>query len=717
MARRTAPRGTATPALRADIETSAAERRLRGAARSGSGGGRSAAARGGSGGGTGKRAAARPRDWRWLRRLALWTGVAAIWGAVALGGLLAWYAYDLPSVSALGDYTRKPSIRLIDADGRPLAAFGDLYGDTIPVADLPAYLPQAVMAVEDRRFYSHFGIDPWGILRALVADVMAGQLREGGSTITQQLAKNLFLTPDRTIKRKVQEMMLAIWLETKLSKDRILSLYLNRVYLGAGTYGVDAAAHRYFGKSAREVGLYEAAMIAGLLKAPSRYNPANDPDLAHRRASTVLHSMAEAGFITEAEAERAIRERKRGQPQVADRGRYFADWALSRVAEEAGPLEGDVVVSTTLDSRVQRIAEEETAKLLDGAARKAGAGQAAVVVMGPDGAVKAMVGGRSYGDSQFNRAVQALRQPGSSFKPFVYLAALESGMTPDSPVLDAPIEFKTPNGVWRPSNFTDKYRGTVTLREALARSLNTPAVRLAESVGVDKVAAVAHRMGITTPLAENLSLALGSSEVSVLDMATAYSVLANGGDGVLPYGVSRIESADGQLIYDRHGGGLGRVIPPAVQASMVDMMQSAVAWGTARHADPGRPAAAKTGTSQDFRDAWFVGFTADWTVAVWLGNDDGKPMDGVTGGSLPAQLWRAIMTRISAGLPPRPLVYAAAVPSGAGRAGEAPASDQGGGGPGLLENLIERLTGSGGGTAQPRSDGAGRRLTKPGNDR
>ncbi|MEX0758303.1 MAG: transglycosylase domain-containing protein, partial [Tistlia sp.] len=458
-------------------------------------------------------------------------------------------------VSALGELTRKPSVRLIDADGRPLAAFGDLYGDSLAVAELPAHLPQAVLAVEDRRFYSHIGLDPIGILRAAVANLVSGQLRQGGSTITQQLAKNLFLTPERTVKRKVQEMLLAFWLESKLSKDRILSLYLNRVYLGAGTYGVDAAARRYFGKSAREVGLYEAAMIAGLLKAPSRYNPANDADLAHRRAVTVLQAMADAGFLSEAELELAVRERRRGEAEVADRGRYFADWALTRVVEESGPLDGDMIVSTTLDSRLQRIVEEEAARLLDGPGIAAGASQAAVVVMAPDGAVRAMVGGRSYGDSQFNRAVQALRQPGSAFKPFIYLAALEAGMTPDSPVLDAPIEFATPNGPWRPANFSHDYRGTVSLRDALALSINTSAVRLAQSVGVERVAATARRLGITTPLSENLSLALGTSEVSVLDMAAAYATLANGGEGVWPYGVSLIETKAGERIYARHGDG------------------------------------------------------------------------------------------------------------------------------------------------------------------
>ncbi len=708
-------RRTATPALRADIEAQAARRPSGAAAR------RAGASKGAGSGGRQRAAGkARPaRSWRWLRRVAIWAGVAAIWGLVALAGLLAWYAYDLPSVSALGEFTRKPSVRLLDAEGRPLAAFGDLYGDSVPVGELPAHLPQAVLAVEDRRFYDHPGIDPWGILRAAVSNVMAGRLREGGSTITQQLAKNLFLTPERTLERKVQEAMLALWLETRLSKDRILSLYLNRVYLGAGTYGVDAAARRYFGKSAREVGLYEAAMIAGLLKAPSRYNPANDPDLAHRRASIVLRSMADAGFLSEAEATRAIEQRVRGEAQVADRGRYFADWTLGRVAEESGQLEGDVLVRTTLDSGVQRIVEAEVAGLLAGPGAAAGAGQAAVVVMTHDGAVRALVGGRSYGDSQFNRAVQALRQPGSAFKPFVFLAALESGMTPDSPVVDAPLEFRTPSGVWRPSNFTDEYRGTVTLREALGRSLNTPAVRLAERVGIERVAATARRLGITTPLVENLSLALGSAEVSVLDMAAAYSALANGGSAVWPYGVARIETAGGELLYDRHGGGGGRVAEPAAQAALVDMMAGVIAWGTGKAADPGRPAAGKTGTSQDFRDAWFVGFTADWTVAVWLGNDDGTPMDRVTGGGLPAELWRAIVRRISEGLPARPLTYAAAVPSGAAPADAeppaAPARD--GEGSGLLESLIDRLTG--GGSAPSASSGGSepRSLTSPGSDR
>ena len=577
--------------------------------------------------------------------------VVGIWLSLAVGGLVAWYAYDLPDVGRIAEMTRQPSVTLLAADGSELASFGDLYGESVDLRDLPEHLPQAVLAIEDRRFYSHFGLDPIGLLRAAYVNLHEGRLVQGGSTISQQLAKILFLEPERTLKRKVQELLLAFWLERRFAKEQILALYLNRVYLGAGAYGVDAAARRYFGKPAARVSLYEAALLAGLLKAPSRYNPANDRDLADRRARLVLGAMAEADFITEEAAAEAYRAKSRGRSAYAESGRYFADWVLSQVPSFAGVVTSDLVVVTTLDPRLQAIAESQTAALLDEEGAAQGASQAAFVALTPGGAVQAMVGGRDYIDSQFNRAVQALRQPGSAFKAFVYLAAVESGFHPDQRFTDGPIRI----GKWAPNNYDGRYYGDVTLREAFARSLNSVAVQVSQQVGVGRVVEAARRLGISSALEAAPSIALGTSEVTLLELAGAYAAFANGGYGVWPYAITEIRSPEGRILYRRDGGGPGRVMTANSAATMSHLLEATVAWGTGKAADPGRPAAGKTGTSQDSRDAWFVGYTADLVAAAWLGNDDGKAMKRVTGGGLPARLWQRVMIPAHEGLPARPL--------------------------------------------------------------
>ena len=587
----------------------------------------------------------------WLKRLVVWGGSAAIWGAVCLGGLIAWYAYDLPDIIEIRAAERQASVRLLAADGAMLTSYGDIYGETISVAELPPHLPQAVIAVEDRRFYEHFGIDVYGLLRASFANLRAGRIVQGGSTITQQLAKILFLTAERTLKRKIHEMLLAFWLERNFSKDQILNLYLNRVYLGAGTYGVDAAAWHYFGKPAAQVNLYEAAQLAGLLKAPSRYNPVRNKGRADGRTATVLQSMTEAGFIAPSLAEQALAEKTRGRARTGAQARYFADWVLTQVPGYVGQIDRDLTVVTTLNPYHQRVAEEELARLLDQEGAERGVSQAAIVVMDPDGAVRAMVGGRDYNASQFNRATQALRQPGSAFKTFVYLAAMEQDLSPDDRIKDAPV---TVEG-WSPRNYGDRYHGVVTLREAFARSLNSVSVRLSERVGRERVVAGAHRLGITSDLDLRPSIALGVSEVTLIELTGAYAVFANQGQGVWPHGIEEIRGADGELLYRRAGGGPGRVVASSVVERMTNLMTAVVAWGSGKAANPNRPAAGKTGTSQEFRDAWFIGFTTNLVAGVWLGNDDGTPMQGVTGGSLPARLWRRVMVRSMEGVAPRPL--------------------------------------------------------------
>ena len=637
-----------------------------------------------------------------LRPLLIWSLVAAIWVSVIGAGVVAWFAYDLPDVSRIAELTRRPSVTLLAADGSQVAAFGDLYGETVRLRDLPPHVPHAVLAVEDRRFYQHVGLDIWGLMRAVVVNLQAGRIVQGGSTITQQLAKIMFLTPERSLKRKVQEALLAFWLERRFSKDQILTLYLNRVYLGAGTYGLDAAAKRYFGKPATRLSIYEAAMLAGLLKAPSRYNPANDADLAEARTRLVLRAMVEAGFIRAETAQQAQQSGARAPAPSRRAARHYADWVMSRIPDFVGQIDRDLVVATTLDPRLQRIAEEETRAMVaaDGTARAAS--QAAFVALSPEGAVRAMVGGTDYGESQFNRAAQALRQPGSAFKTFVYLAALEQGFEADDRFVDAPVNVAG----WQPKNYGDRYFGEVTLREAFARSLNSVAVQITQRVGPQAVAEVAQRLGISTSLEAAPSLALGTSEVTLLELTGAYTAFANKGWGVWPYAIVEIREPNGRILYQRSGGGPGRVVSPEHVNSMVDVMRAGVAWGTGKAAQSDRPAGGKTGTSQEFRDAWFIGFTAELVAGVWFGNDDGGAMDGVTGGSLPARLWGRVVGRALEGEPSRPLPAAApAVAADEPWPAEQPAAHEDEE-IGLIARILRNLSGSSEDDEAPRRNGA-----------
>ncbi len=588
-----------------------------------------------------------------LKRLMLGLFTIAIWLGVGLAGLVAYYAVDLPDIDKVTATTRRPSVVFQSVEGEVFAAYGDIYGEPLELNQMSAYLPQAVLATEDRRFYHHFGVDLIGLGRAVVVNLRAGHVVQGGSTITQQLAKNLFLKPDRTMKRKAQEVLMALWLEHRFTKDQILTLYLNRVYLGSGTFGVDAAARRYFDVSARALNVYQAALIAGLLKAPSHYSPLNDPEASHQRTVDVLHNMVAAGYIDQRNADYSALG---GAAQLVKRpvpaGHYFADWLLTQL-DGLGEVQGkDIVVKTTVDLGLERKVEADLKTMLDGPGAKANVGQGAVVVLSPDGAIRALTGGKDYDESQFNRATQSLRQPGSSFKAFVYLAAMERGLSPQDTIEDGPIRL----GNWAPTNYEGKYLGQVTLKHAFAESLNTVAVRLIQMVGPARVIQIAHQLGITAELRNDASLALGTSEVSPLEMTTAYAAFANGGNGISAYGVAEIDDTAGHVLYRRQGGGFGQVISPAVLAKMQELMQGVIQEGTGKAARLDRPAAGKTGTTQDYRDAWFMGFTADYVAGVWLGNDDQRhEMKKVTGGGLPAQLWRQVMLAAHRGLPPRPL--------------------------------------------------------------
>lgn len=623
--------------------------------------------------------------------------VLGVWGIIIGAGVVAWIASDLPDIRKQNVLERRPSIMIMAADNTPLMRYGDLHTGTIDARDLPPDLVNAVLAVEDRRFYHHIGVDFIGLARAIWINYHAGRVVQGGSTLTQQLAKNLFLTPERTLKRKAQEALLALWLEQRYTKNQILTAYLNRVYLGAGTYGVDAAARTYFDKSARDVTLGEAAILAGLLKAPSRYSPATSPDLAWKRAQIVLSTMEDAGFINSKQRQNLESSpRPQAIPAPDDSRRYYADWIAGQVAGLIGTIDRDLVVHTSFDAHIQSYAEQAIKAAIAENGTKNRVSQGAALVMQPDGTVLAMVGGVDYDDSQFNRAAESLRQPGSSFKPIVYLAAMERGMRPDSMVEDAPINIRG----WKPENYTNKYEGTVSLTTALSKSLNTASVRVMQYAGIENVRNLAQRLGIAHPLGHDLSLALGTSEVTMLEMAGAYAVFANGGKAVTPHGVTDILDTNGNVLYRYQAhNDAPQIIDPYLNAALVSMLRNVVENGTGTSARlPDRVVAGKTGTSQNYRDAWFIGFTGELLAAVWVGNDNNLPMHKITGGVLPAKIWSRIMQPVLTGQPVTPLPSTGqfAPPATVAASQEsAPTPEEDAAKRSAFDNLLDRLLGSG----------------------
>jgi penicillin-binding protein 1A len=584
-----------------------------------------------------------------LARLVYWSATAAVWASIALALLVGYHALKLPPIDQLAVPKRPPNIAILAGNGQLIANRGETGGSAVSIRDVPKHLPQAFIAIEDRRFHSHFGIDPLGLARAMVRNATSGRLAEGGSTLTQQLAKNIFLTQERTASRKVQEAILAIWLERTYSKDQILELYMNRVYFGSGAYGVEAAAQRYFGKSARQVTLAEAATLAGLVQAPSRLAPNRNPQGAADRAAQVLAAMSREGYVSAADLKLALAAPAQARRQPgAGSANYVADWVMDMLDDFIGTVDQDIVVTTTIDPAVQALAERALIHDLDTKGGRLNVTQGALVAMAPDGAVRALVGGRNYAESQFNRAIAGKRQPGSAFKPFVYLTALEKGLTPDSVIRDAPINIKG----WQPENYTREYFGDVTLSKALALSLNTPVVRLVQDVGPRAVVRTAQRLGVSSALQANPALALGTSEVSPLELTSAYAPFANGGTGVVPHVIAQVKTNGGKLVYARQPIDLGRVVTTEHVAMMNAMLRETLLAGTARRAElPGWPAAGKTGTTQDHKDAWFVGFTAHLVTTVWVGNDDGDPMKKVTGSGLPAEIWNRFMREAHKSVP------------------------------------------------------------------
>jgi penicillin-binding protein 1A len=578
-----------------------------------------------------------------LQAFIYWTLVGCVWALIFLVAFFAVFSIDLPDTSKLYEVKRQPSISYLDRSGGLVSVRGSQYAPPVDLDKLPPYVPKAFVAIEDRWFYYHLGFNPWGIARSEFYNLThhGGPLR-GGSTITQQLARNLFLTPSQTYRRKIQELILAMWLEAKFSKKQILELYLNRVYFGAGAYGIEAASQRYFGQPADKLTLGEAALLAGMMKGPSRYSPVAATDRAARRATMVLDEMVRIHAITPEQRDQAFQDKVRVNPVLANqRAQYFTDWLDDQVRALVGEPTEDLVVETTLDLPLQAYAEQSLQKGVAGADDQ-GVEQGALVSLDGEGRIRAYVGGVNYLQSQFDRVTMARRQAGSSWKPFVYLTAMEAGRTPDTPVVDEPVTI----GNWQPRNYTGKYLGPINLQIALKESINTVAARLANEVGTSNVAATAHRLGIASPIQLDPSMALGAVEVSPMEMAQAYTPFSNGGFYAKAYAIERIRTASGRVLYD-HGVGAGErraVIGQPALGYMVQMMRQVIASGTGTRAFvPGYDLAGKTGTTSDYRDAWFIGYTGGFVTAVWVGRDDNTPMKRVTGGAAPAVIWRDYM--------------------------------------------------------------------------
>lgn len=584
---------------------------------------------------TAKRKKTQKKSWLWFKIV---FGVFTIL-FLAVSGFVAYCYLTLPDIDEAVSRTRSPSTTIIAENGNEIYTYGNNYAQVIYLKDLPYYVPAAIIDVEDRRFYSHFGFDIIGFARAGVINLIKRKYAQGASTITQQVAKNLFLTPNKTIKRKVQELLIAFWLEAKFSKEQILTLYLNRVYLGTGTYGIEAASNKYFGKTSTDLSLKEAATLAGMLKAPSRYNPIYNANNAQNRAQVVLNLMFKRGTITKEQLNKAIKEPYHDFTKYKVEGaRHFADMVYNEVNAYISERNQDLYVSTTLDQDLQQKAEwilKDSIK----ANKNKNVTNGSVVILDYDGAIKALVGGIDYKKSQFNRATQAHRQSGSAFKPIVYITALEQGFSPNDIIYDKPVKIKN----WQPQNYDKQIYGEVTLNEALTKSLNLATINLSENLSTKDIIRTARKMGITTPLQNNPAIVLGVDEVKVLDIATTYLTIANGGYAAWPYAISEIYTKDGIQLYQHIADEPISVLDDKTVNDITKMLENVVKNGTGKNASLPVFTAGKTGTSQDYRDAWFVGFTPNYVCAVWVGNDDNSPMDKITGGTLPAQIFKKIM--------------------------------------------------------------------------
>ena len=597
--------------------------------------------------GSGQRGPKSPGS-RWKWRLFKFAVTFGFWSFVAgvIGFSYIWFSLDQRGLLQIPK--RESGIMMLASNGTVLAQEGAFFGDAAKISQLPDYVPNAVIAIEDHRFRSHYGIDPVGLARAMGRNIVARHLVQGGSTLTQQLAKNLFLTQEKTLTRKAQEAVLAVWLESRFTKDEILQLYLNRVYFGSGAYGIEQAAHTFFNKTASELSVMEAARLAASLKAPTNYDPINHPDESTARAKLVIAAMQDQGFLSPIDAVDATSQDASSAHAVSHPPRQYAvDWIDAQLNQLVKNYDQSIIIETSIDPNIQANAEKALSSRLTSNGQKLSVSQGAVVVMDNQGAVLALVGGKSYEKSQFNRATKSVRQPGSAFKAFVYLTAIENGYNPQSVEIDAPFKV----GNWSPENYKHKYLGQVTLQQAFAQSINTVAARLTVAMGPEQVAQTAQRLGISSSLGHDASLALGTSEVTPMEMTQAFVPFANGGMAVSPWVVKRITTRDGKVLYEHKGNGLGQVITTANLGQMNQLFRAVVREGTGTKAQFGNwDIGGKTGTTQEYRDAWFVGFTPYLTAAVWLGNDDNSPTKEVTGGSMPAQIWRDVMEPAHTGL-------------------------------------------------------------------
>ncbi|MFC1659227.1 transglycosylase domain-containing protein [Pseudomonadota bacterium] len=586
-----------------------------------------------------------------LKKLFKWASVTGVWIFVLGVFLFFFYCIDLPNVNELDkNLEANSSVRILDSEGNVITNFGSIYTDEVIFSDLPMHLVNAVIATEDRKFFEHKGIDFAGIIRAVYINYKVGTFKQGGSTITQQLAKMLFLNPEKRIKRKVQEIVLARQLEKMFSKQQILAFYLNRAYFGSGQYGIAHASRHYFNKRVPQLNLKESAMLAGLLKAPSKYSPKKNPEVAEERAKLVILNMINAGLLTMEESienfDEDIVSEIPYNSNLNSQHMYFADWVKDQISEYIGEKEGKVLVKTTMNKNIQDVIEREVFNFVHQYRTNLGESEIAVIAINSNGKVLGMVGGRDYSKSQFNRAVKANRQPGSAFKLFVYLTALERGFSTKDKFNDEPIAV----GNWYPDNYMDKYYGIVTMKEAFAKSLNSVAIQVSESVGIRNVIETAKKMGLSTDFdSGDPTIALGSAQTNLLELVNAYSVITNNGKFLIPYGIESIKKENGQVLYDRMSSGVGNVFNEKDVEAMKNMMREVILNGTGKNAyvEGAFDIGGKTGTSQDFRDAWFIGFVDDLTIGVWIGRDNDKPMDKITGGSLPAKLWGKIVSNIT----------------------------------------------------------------------
>ena len=593
------------------------------------------------------------RFWKWLLKFSLLSSLyALVFGSILAFFVISYYSRGLPDITEMAKNELKPTVAIRDQHGVILAKYGDLKGDTLTYSQIPTNMVNAVVATEDQNFFDHGGIDPFGILRAQLVNMRAGRVVQGGSTITQQLAKVIYLSPERTLKRKVQELIIAYQLEKNFTKEQIISMYLNRVYLGRGNYGIDAAAKFYFGKSAEDLDLFESAIFAAMLKAPSRYAPSNNFKLAVNRAHYVLARMEEEGFITKHEREKARPPVvvARGTARGALTNPYFADYVLAELYDVVEASNEELDVYTTLDLSAQDQLEKSLQGVMSEAKKSYNAHQAAAILMENNGAIKAMMGGVSYQESQYNRATNSKRQPGSAFKFFTYAAAMERGKELSDVYDDKPIYINQGRNLplWSPRNFSRDYVGQVDLEKAFAKSINTVAVQLSEEIGRDASIEMAHRLGVKSSMKPLASIALGVTEMSLLELTQSIAHIANDGNRVRAFAITKVTNKKGDVIFERVEHSEDKVLSDSTVAKMKSLMTAVVDYGTGRKAHMFLGGVyGKTGTTQEHRDAWFVGVKGDMLMGVWVGNDDDSAMNKVTGGTLPAAIWKEFFSNVS----------------------------------------------------------------------